>query len=69
MTGMLQKFFKFKGGVKPQTNKTQSVHEPITVAPLPSRLFVPLHQSIGGTIAIQQPLIAPLYGGRSEYKP
>jgi electron transport complex protein RnfC len=45
---MLQ-LFKFKGGVKPQTNKTQSVHEPIGIAPLPSRLFVPLHQSIGGT--------------------
>lgn len=41
--------FKFKGGVKPQTNKTQSVAEPIGTAPLPSRLFVPLHQSIGGT--------------------
>ena len=24
------------------------------------------HQSIGGTVAIQQPLIAPLYGGRSD---
>jgi len=45
---MLQ-LFKFKGGVKPQTNKTQSVTEPIGIAPLPSRLFVPLHQSIGGT--------------------
>ena len=45
---MLQ-LFKFKGGVKPQTNKAQSVTEPISVAPLPSRLFIPLHQSIGGT--------------------
>ena len=50
---MLQ-LFKFKGGVKPQTNKTQSVSEPIASAPLPSRLFVPLHQSIGGT---PQPLV------------
>jgi Na+-translocating ferredoxin:NAD+ oxidoreductase subunit C len=50
---MLQ-LFKFKGGVKPQTNKTQSVSEPIGTAPLPSRLFVPLHQSIGGT---PQPLV------------
>ena len=24
------------------------------------------HQSMGGTVAVQQPLIAPLYGGRSE---
>ena len=40
--------FKFKGGVKPATNKTQSVGLPIIAAPLPSRLTVPLHQSIGG---------------------
>ncbi|MBP6036381.1 MAG: electron transport complex subunit RsxC [Azonexus sp.] len=41
--------FKFKGGVKPPSNKTQSVGKPIALAPLPSRLIVPLHQSIGGT--------------------
>lgn len=41
--------FKFQGGVKPPTNKTQSVLLPIAKAPLPSRLIVPLHQSIGGT--------------------
>jgi electron transport complex protein RnfC len=41
--------FKFNGGVKPATNKTQSVTEPVAVAPLPSKLIVPLHQSIGGT--------------------
>jgi len=41
--------FKFKGGVKPPTNKTQSLGLPIARAPLPSRLVVPLHQSIGGT--------------------
>ena len=46
---MLMNLFKFKGGVKPPTNKTQSVTLPIAVAPLPSRLIVPLHQSIGGT--------------------
>jgi electron transport complex protein RnfC len=46
---MLQQLFKFKGGVKPQTNKTPSLHEPIAQAPLPARLIVPLHQSIGGT--------------------
>ena len=45
---MLQ-LFKFKGGVKPATNKVQSVTQPIALAPLPSRLAVPLHQSIGGT--------------------
>ena len=46
---MLMNLFKFKGGVKPPTNKTQSVGMPIAVAPMPSRLVVPLHQSIGGT--------------------
>nr|MBL8412174.1 electron transport complex subunit RsxC [Dechloromonas sp.] len=46
---MLMNLFKFKGGVKPPTNKTQSVGLPIAKAPLPSRLVVPLHQSIGGT--------------------
>lgn len=46
---MLMNLFKFKGGVKPPTNKTQSVTLPIAAAPLPSRLVVPLHQSIGGT--------------------
>ncbi len=45
---MLAQLFRFKGGVKPQTNKAISVHEPIGQAPLPARLFVPLHQSIGG---------------------
>jgi len=46
---MLMNLFKFKGGVKPPTNKAQSVGLPIAQAPLPSRLVVPLHQSIGGT--------------------
>lgn len=41
--------FKFNGGVKPPTNKAQSVQAPIAKAPIPSRLIVPLHQSIGGT--------------------
>jgi len=51
---MLQ-LFKFKGGVKPATNKTQSVSEPIAIAPLPSHVAVPLHQSIGGT---PRPIVA-----------
>ena len=46
---MLQQLFRFKGGVKPQTNKSPSLSLPIARAPLPSRLIVPLHQSIGGT--------------------
>ncbi len=45
---MLAQLFRFKGGVKPQTNKAISVQQPIGQAPLPARLFVPLHQSIGG---------------------
>jgi electron transport complex protein RnfC len=43
--------FKFKGGVKPETHKAHksaSAQAPIGVAPLPSILVVPLHQSIGG---------------------
>ncbi|MEI7611929.1 MAG: electron transport complex subunit RsxC [Betaproteobacteria bacterium] len=52
---MLQKLFKFKGGVKPDTNKTPSVQAPICTAPLPSILIVPLHQSIGG---ITLPLVS-----------
>ena len=46
---MLMNLFKFHGGVKPPTNKTQSNALPISAAPLPTRLVVPLHQSIGGT--------------------
>ena len=45
---MLQQLFKFKGGVKPATNKTPSAQAPIGIAPLPSLLIVPLHQHIGG---------------------
>ena len=52
---MLQQLFKFKGGVKPDTNKTPSVQAPIGIAPLPKLLVVPLHQSIGG---IPNPLVA-----------
>jgi len=46
---MLTRLFRFKGGVKPPAHKTQSAGLPIADAPLPSRLVVPLHQSIGGT--------------------
>ena len=41
-------FFKFNGGVKPQTHKAESAQSPIGTAPLPAQLIVPLHQSIGG---------------------
>ena len=53
---MLQKLFKFKGGVKPETNKNPSVQAPIGIAPLPQLLVVPLHQSIGGQ---PLPLVEP----------
>ncbi|MBL8447708.1 MAG: electron transport complex subunit RsxC [Zoogloeaceae bacterium] len=43
------KLFKFNGGVKPETNKDASTALPIATLPLPGRLTVPLHQSIGGT--------------------
>ncbi len=45
---MLQRLFKFKGGVKPATNKAPSVQAPLRIAPIPPLLVVPLHQSIGG---------------------
>lgn len=48
--------FKFNGGVKPASHKSQSVTEAIGIAPLPSRLVVPLHQSIGGT---PRPVVKP----------
>jgi len=51
---MLQRLFSFKGGVKPQTHKAPSVQQPIAQAPLPARLYVPLHQSIGG---VPNPLV------------
>lgn len=43
------KLFSFKGGVKPDPNKTQSTTLPIAQAPLVARYVVPLHQSVGGT--------------------
>ena len=52
---MLMNLFKFKGGVKPPSNKLQSNHLPIAQVPMPSRLVVPLHQSIGGT---PRPIVA-----------
>jgi len=45
---MLPRLFRFRGGVKPPANKTQSAAPPIAAAPLPARLIVPLHQSVGG---------------------
>jgi electron transport complex protein RnfC len=49
------KLFSFKGGVKPDPNKTQSTALPIAQAPLVARYIVPLHQSVGGT---PRPIVA-----------
>ncbi|MCX8145543.1 MAG: electron transport complex subunit RsxC [Azovibrio sp.] len=46
---MLQQLFRFQGGIEPAYHKQESVREPIAQAPLPPRLIIPLHQSIGGT--------------------
>ena len=43
------KLFSFKGGVKPNPNKSLSTTLPIAQAPLAKRYIVPLHQSVGGT--------------------
>lgn len=43
------KLFSFKGGVKPDPNKSLSTRLPIAQAPLVKRYIVPLHQSVGGT--------------------
>ncbi|WP_374491172.1 electron transport complex subunit RsxC [Zoogloea sp.] len=45
---MLRKLFKFHGGVKPATHKEQSTTAPIAPVPMPDRLVIPLHQSVGG---------------------
>ncbi len=42
---MIPKLFTFKGGVKPASHKDESADAPIRVAPLPSRLIIPLRQS------------------------
>jgi len=41
------KFFRFKGGVHPEGNKTPTTSEAIQSFPLPARLYVPLQQHIG----------------------
>jgi electron transport complex protein RnfC len=45
----LASLFAFRGGVKPPSHKRDTCDAPIRSAPLPARLIVPLHQSIGGT--------------------
>lgn len=50
------KLFSFKGGVKPDPNKSLSTVLPIAHAPLVNRYIVPLHQSVGGT---PRPIVKP----------
>jgi electron transport complex protein RnfC len=45
---VLQRLFGFHGGVKPAYHKEASTSLPIAVAPTPTFLVIPLHQSIGG---------------------
>jgi electron transport complex protein RnfC len=45
---VLQRLFGFHGGVKPAYHKEASTTAPIAVAPTPTFLVIPLHQSIGG---------------------
>ena len=45
---VLQRLFGFHGGVKPDYHKDASTSLPIAVAPTPTFLVIPLHQSIGG---------------------
>lgn len=53
---MLRELFRFHGGVKPATNKSASTTSPIAKAPIPARLVVPLHQSLGSpAIALVEP--------------
>ena len=53
---MLRELFRFHGGVKPATNKAASTTSPIAKAPLPARLVVPLHQSLGSpAMALVEP--------------
>ncbi|OHC65508.1 MAG: electron transport complex subunit RsxC [Rhodocyclales bacterium GWA2_65_19] len=52
----MQRLFKFNGGVKPAYNKEASTRLPIAVAPTPTLLVIPLHQSIGG---MPRPLVKP----------
>lgn len=39
---MIERLFRFRGGVQPATHKDDSVVAPIAQAPLPKRLYVPL---------------------------
>jgi len=44
---MSRELFKFKGGVHPPEHKSESNSRPITVAPIPNFLVIPVRQHIG----------------------
>lgn len=48
MNAISQRLFRFKGGIKPDSHKTESATTPIVTPAMPERLIVPLHQNIGG---------------------
>ncbi|OOV88120.1 electron transport complex subunit RsxC [Oceanospirillum linum] len=50
----MRTLWDFHGGIHPQENKQQSVQQPITKAPLPSKVVLPLQQHIG---APAEPLV------------
>lgn len=41
------KLFRIRGGVHPDSHKEATAHLPITVLPMPERLYIPLQQHIG----------------------
>ena len=45
----MRKLYHFHGGIHPPSNKLQSTQTTIALAPLPSRLVIPLHQHAGET--------------------
>lgn len=45
---MFSGLFSFKGGIKPEAHKAESVTLPIAAVPLPKYLHIPLHQNVGG---------------------
>ena len=44
---MSRQIYSFHGGVHPEENKQISTQHPIAIAPVPSRIIVPVHQHIG----------------------
>ncbi|GHU46373.1 hypothetical protein AGMMS50289_19670 [Betaproteobacteria bacterium] len=67
---MLQKLFKFKGGIKPAHHKAESQGAPIAIAPLPGRLVIPLSQSAGEAaqpvVAVGDRVLKGQFIGRAE---